>query len=58
MELQRAFETLGLESDASPAEVEAAYRALCDDIDSRIAYGRAVLAGLHGGSAAAARRDG
>ena len=37
MELQRAFETLGLESNASPAEVEAAHRALCDDIDARIA---------------------
>ncbi|HEY5657404.1 MAG TPA: hypothetical protein VIY27_06410, partial [Myxococcota bacterium] len=37
MELQRAFETLGLERDASPADVEAAYRALCDDIDARIA---------------------
>ena len=37
MELQRAFEILGLERDASPAELSSAYRSLCDDIDARIA---------------------
>jgi len=37
MELERAFEALGLDRDASAADVEAAYRALCDDIDARTA---------------------
>jgi len=36
MELQRAFDTLGLEAGASAQDVEAAYRRLCDDYDARI----------------------
>jgi iron(II)-dependent oxidoreductase len=36
MELQRAFDTLGLEPGASAEDVEAAYRRLCDDFDARI----------------------
>jgi len=37
MELDRAFEALGLQRDASAAAVESAYRALCDEIDARTA---------------------
>ena len=36
MELQRAFDTLGLEAGASAQDVEAAYRRLCDDFDARL----------------------
>jgi len=36
MELERAFDTLGLEPGASAEDVEAAYRRLCDDFDVRI----------------------
>ena len=36
MELERAFETLGLAPGASAQAVEAAYRQLCDDFDARI----------------------
>ncbi len=36
MELERAFDTLGLAPGASAEDVEAAYRRLCDDFDARI----------------------
>ena len=36
MELERAYETLGVEPGASGQDIEAAYRRLCDDFDARI----------------------
>jgi len=36
MDLERAFDTLGLAAGASEQDVESAYRRLCDDFDARI----------------------
>ena len=35
MDIERAFDTLGLAQGASDAEVEAAYRRLREDLDAR-----------------------
>ena len=43
MELQRAYETLGLEPGAGAEDVEAAHRRLREDIDGRIARAASVV---------------